>query len=91
MGDREYDRIREIALALPEVSERLSHGAPRFYISDKKPLCWPLVIELGHSGAPLIEASTVLLAIAAEPPGLSGCLRSRPLAADSRDVEPCRR
>lgn len=29
-------RVREIALALPEVTERLSHGAPTFFIRGKK-------------------------------------------------------
>ena len=28
MAGRPLDRVREIALALPEVGERLSHGAP---------------------------------------------------------------
>ena len=30
------ERVREIALALPEVTERLSHGAPTFFIRGKK-------------------------------------------------------
>ena len=29
-------RVREIALALPETTERLSHSAPSFFIRDKK-------------------------------------------------------
>jgi len=33
------ERVREIALALPEVTERLSHGAPSFFIRGKKTLC----------------------------------------------------
>ncbi len=39
MGKRELDRVRRIALALPEVTERLSHGAPCFYIQNKRALC----------------------------------------------------
>lgn len=31
-------KVRAIATALPEVSERLSHGAPTFFIRDKKVL-----------------------------------------------------
>lgn len=31
-----FDRVREVALALPETTERLSHGAPTFFIRDKK-------------------------------------------------------
>jgi hypothetical protein len=40
MGRRELDRVRRIALALPEVNERLSHGAPCFFVRDKRPLCY---------------------------------------------------
>ncbi len=32
--------MREIALALPGVSERLSHGVPCFFVRDKRPLCY---------------------------------------------------
>ena len=37
---RELDRVRKIALALPEVNERLSHGEPCFFVRDKRPLCY---------------------------------------------------
>ncbi len=30
------DRVRTICSALPEVTERLSHGAPTFFVRDKK-------------------------------------------------------
>ena len=30
------ERVRAIALALPEMSERLSHGAPTFFVREKK-------------------------------------------------------
>jgi hypothetical protein len=30
------DRVRSLCLALPETSERLSHGAPTFFIREKK-------------------------------------------------------
>jgi hypothetical protein len=33
---RTLRRLREIALALPETSERLSHGAPTFFVREKK-------------------------------------------------------
>lgn len=39
MAKRELAKIRKLALALPEVSERLSHGAPTFFIREKKTLC----------------------------------------------------
>lgn len=32
-------KVRKIALALPEVVERLSHGSPSFFIRGKKTLC----------------------------------------------------
>jgi hypothetical protein len=37
-GEREQalDRIRELCGALPETSERLSHGAPTFFIRGKR-------------------------------------------------------
>jgi hypothetical protein len=40
MGQHELNRVREIALALPAVNERLSHGALCFFIQDKVPLCY---------------------------------------------------
>ena len=33
------ERIREVALALPDVTERLSAGAPCFFVSDRAPIC----------------------------------------------------
>ena len=32
--------MRGIALALPGVNERLSHGEPCFFIRDRRPLCY---------------------------------------------------
>ena len=40
MGERQLDQIREIALALPEVNERVSHGAICFFVQDKRPVCY---------------------------------------------------
>jgi len=40
MGQSERDCVRKIALALPEVNERLSHGAPCFFIQNRRPLCY---------------------------------------------------
>lgn len=37
---RELDRVRSIALALPEVTERLSHGEPCFFVGDRRPVCY---------------------------------------------------
>jgi hypothetical protein len=33
-------RVRRIALALPEVNERASHGEPCFFVRDQRPLCY---------------------------------------------------
>ncbi len=36
MRDSALDRIRQLCLAFPETNERLSHGAPTFFVRDKK-------------------------------------------------------
>jgi hypothetical protein len=36
----ELERVRKIALALPGVKERVSHGEPCFFVRDKRPLCY---------------------------------------------------
>jgi len=41
-------QVREICLALPEVTERLSHGAPTFFVRDKK--TFVTVWSEGHHG-----------------------------------------
>jgi hypothetical protein len=40
MAVRDLNRVRRIALALPEVNERLSHGEPCFFVRDRRPLCY---------------------------------------------------
>ncbi|HEY0801161.1 MAG TPA: MmcQ/YjbR family DNA-binding protein [Steroidobacteraceae bacterium] len=40
MEKRELKQVRRIALALPEVNERFSHGALCFFIRDKIPVCY---------------------------------------------------
>jgi hypothetical protein len=40
VGARELDRVRRIALAFPEVTERTSHGEPCFFVRQKRPLCY---------------------------------------------------
>ena len=35
--DRILTRVRALCLALPETSERLSHGTPTFFVRGKKP------------------------------------------------------
>ena len=35
------ERVREICLALPDVTERLSHGAPAFYVRQQFVMLWP--------------------------------------------------
>ena len=34
------DRVRRIALALPDVIERTSHGEPCFFVRNRRPLCY---------------------------------------------------
>jgi len=38
-ADEVQRRLREVALSFPEINERLSHGAPTFFIRDKRVLC----------------------------------------------------
>jgi hypothetical protein len=40
-------RLRRICLALPEVSERLSHGAPTFFVRGKRPF---VMVLTDHHG-----------------------------------------
>ncbi len=40
------ERLREICLALPETSERLSHGAPSFFVRGKK--CFLMLLDDHH-------------------------------------------
>ena len=41
------ERIRELCLALPETSERLSHGAPTFFVREKRAF---LMVLTDHHG-----------------------------------------
>jgi hypothetical protein len=45
--DRALARLREICLALPETTERLSHGAPTFFVRDKRAF---LMVLTNHHG-----------------------------------------
>ncbi len=45
--ERTLGRIREICLALPEASERLSHGAPTFFVRGKRAF---LMVLTNHHG-----------------------------------------
>jgi hypothetical protein len=45
--ERVLNRIREICLGLPETSERLSHGAPTFFVRDKRAF---LMVLTNHHG-----------------------------------------
>ena len=45
--ERALTRLREICLALPETSERLSHGAPTFFVRGKKAF---LMVLTNHHG-----------------------------------------
>jgi hypothetical protein len=40
------ERLRTVCLALPEVNERLSHGAPSFFVRDKK--CFLMLLDDHH-------------------------------------------
>jgi hypothetical protein len=40
------ERLRSICLALPETSERLSHGSPSFFVREKR--CFLMVVDDHH-------------------------------------------
>lgn len=40
MSGSDLERVREIALALPGVVERMSHGATCFFVRGKRPICY---------------------------------------------------
>ena len=40
------DRLRQVCLALPETSERPSHGAPSFFVREKK--CFLMLLDDHH-------------------------------------------
>lgn len=40
VGAEELEHVRRIALALPGVTERTSHGAPCFYVGSRRALCY---------------------------------------------------
>ena len=54
MSDRSVDelvrRCREICLALPETTERVSHGEPAWFVRDKKLF---VMFSTNHHGGPL--------------------------------------
>ena len=45
--ERTLKRLREICLGLPETSERLSHGAPTFFVRGKRPF---VMVLTNHHG-----------------------------------------
>ena len=45
--ERVLERLRELCLALPETSERLSHGSPTFFMRDKRPF---VMVLTDHHG-----------------------------------------
>jgi hypothetical protein len=45
--ERVLERVRELCLGLPEVSERLSHGAPTFFVRGKRAF---LMVLTDHHG-----------------------------------------
>jgi hypothetical protein len=44
------DKLRSLCLALPETTERLSHGEPTWFIQDKKTF---VMFSTQHHGGPL--------------------------------------
>jgi hypothetical protein len=40
VSKHELNQVRRLVLTLPEVTERVSHGATCFFVQDKRPLCY---------------------------------------------------
>ena len=49
MATDPVERLRGLCLALPEVTERASHGEPSFFVRDKKQF---VMLDSHHHGAP---------------------------------------
>jgi hypothetical protein len=45
--ERVLERLRAVCLALPDTSERLSHGAPTFFVRGKRPF---VMVLTNHHG-----------------------------------------
>jgi hypothetical protein len=68
--DRVLERIRRISLALPEVSERLSHGAPTFFVRGKRAFVMVLTNHHGDGRFAIwcaAEPGTQALLVEADP------------------------
>ena len=50
MADAELERLRKIALGLPGVTERLSHGAPCFFVRATRPICYYHDMDFSSDG-----------------------------------------
>lgn len=61
--DRALAAVRKACLSLPEVTERLSHGTPSFFIRDKKTF---VMFQDDHHG------DAILGVWCAAPPGVQG-------------------
>ena len=66
VGEFELRQVRQRALSLPDVTERLSHGAPCFFVGGKRPLCYFHDDDFDDRGraslmcpAPIGEATTL--------------------------------
>ena len=52
VNESELNRVRQLCLALPETNEWLSHGAPTFFVRDKK--TFDIFQENHDAGGPAI-------------------------------------
>ena len=75
-------RIREICLALPETSERLSHGAPTFFVREKR--AFLMVLTNHHDdGRFAVSGPSLMMG----PPGQVQTQARRRLARATVDAE----
>jgi hypothetical protein len=50
MDSAELKKVRKIALRLPDVTERFSHGEPSFFLRDKRPICYCHAADFASDG-----------------------------------------
>ena len=55
--EESLDRVRQISLALPRAAEKLSHGAPVFFIEKGKAFAW-FLHDLHGSGITAVAVKT---------------------------------
>ena len=91
--ERVLERLRRICLGLPEVEERLSHGAPTFFVRGKRPFVMVLTDHHGDGRFAIwCAAATACSRCSSTPiPSASSSRRTSAIAAGSASASTGRR